>query len=500
MTPSEPVPGAAPPRVHAAGHLHPGMLFVRFADGLRQSILPILVSVIAQEVWLAVAAGVFFVLGLVHAVVRYLTFQYRLTDEELVTTEGVLHRQERRIPIDRIQDLSFESTLLRRVLQLVVVQVETASGQGAEARLDSLSRGDAARLREVLFRLRGRAGAAGAGEEAPAPRVLFRSTGGELALLGFTNNRVGASLLMVLGLFEFAEQLGLEDAFQGVLGGVVDRLSAFGTTWTVLFFAAILFLVMLAGWLVAIAASLVMFHRFELSERDGVLYRRFGLITTRAQSLPRRKIQRITLEASPLRRLFGTAVVRADSAGAGAQEAQRGSNQVERDILVPLTAAARARALIAWVLPGLDPSHLAWRRVSPKVVVRVGLKGLILGLLGLGAGLPTVGWPAWLALGAPVLAVAVGVLLFANLAYARAPGHLAFRHGLLGQYLAFVPVRKVQGAVLRAGPIERLFGLAHVTVFVAGGSPTTLGNLPRGEAEALVREVAVEAAAARFVW
>jgi putative membrane protein len=498
MTPSEPAPAPSAPHVHASGHLHPGMLFVRFADGLRQSILPILVSIFAQEVWLAVAAGVFFVLGLVHAVVRYLTFQYRLTDEELVTTEGVLHRQERRIPIDRIQDLSFESTLLRRVLQLVVVQVETASGQGAEAKLDSLSRGDAARLREVLFRLRGRAGTAA--EDAPAPRVLFRSTGGELALLGFTNNRVGASLLMVLGIFELAEQLGIEDAFQGVLGGLVDRLSAFGTTWTVLFFASILFLVMLTGWFVAIAASLVMFHRFELSERDGVLYRRFGLITTRAQSLPRRKIQRITLEATPLRRLFGTAVVRADSAGAGAQESPRGSNQIERDILVPLTAVARARALIAWVLPGLDPGQLAWRRVSPRVVVRVGLKGLLLGLLGLGVGLPTVGWPAWLALGAPVLAVAVGVLLFANLAYSRAPGHLVFRHGLLGQYLAFVPVHKVQGAILRAGPLERLIGLAHVTVFVAGGSPTTLGNLPRGEAEALVRDVAVEAAAARFVW
>ena len=54
--------------------------------------------------------------------------------------------------------------------------------------------------------------------------------------------------------------------------------------------------------------------------------------------------------------------------------------------------------------------------------------------------------------------------------------------------------------MLRAGPVERLFGLAHVTVFVAGGSPTTLGNLPRDEAETLVRDVAIEAAAARFVW
>ena len=63
-----------------------------------------------------------------------------------------------------------------------------------------------------------------------------------------------------------------------------------------------------------------------------------------------------------------------------------------------------------------------------------------------------------------------------------------------------MPLRKVQGAVLRAGPVERMLGLAHLTVYVAGGSPTTLGNLPRDEAERLKLEVAQVAARSRFVW
>ncbi|MBZ0150110.1 MAG: PH domain-containing protein, partial [Planctomycetes bacterium] len=41
---------------------------------------------------------------------------YTLTSEELRVREGLLERQERRIPLDRIQDLGFESTLLRRGL------------------------------------------------------------------------------------------------------------------------------------------------------------------------------------------------------------------------------------------------------------------------------------------------------------------------------------------------------------------------------------------------
>ena len=79
-------------------------------------------------------------------------------------------------------------------------------------------------------------------------------------------------------------------------------------------------------------------------------------------------------------------------------------------------------------------------------------------------------------------------------------GHVGMRWGVFGRYRSLVPYRKVQAVVLRAGPIERMLGLATLTVYVAGGSPTVMANLPRDEAEQLERELAVSAEAARFVW
>src|SRR5690606_10956840 len=158
------------------GHLHPGMLFLRFVDGLRQSLLPVIVGIVVQQTWLVLAAGVAFVLRLGVALIRYVSFRYRLTEDELVTTEGVLHRQERRIPVDRIHDLSCEWTLLRRVFGLVLVSVETASGQGVEARLDSLARRDAEMLREALHWLRTeRRGALPEPSEAAPELLLYRA-------------------------------------------------------------------------------------------------------------------------------------------------------------------------------------------------------------------------------------------------------------------------------------------------------------------------------------
>jgi putative membrane protein len=481
--------------VLAAGHLHPGMLFLRALDSLRQTLLLVAISYITEQRLFLVMALVLFLLGMLHALARYLTFAYRLTTEELITTEGILHRQERRIPLNRIQDLSFESTILRRLFGLVVAAVETASGQGSEARLDSLSRRDAERLRAALLQARG---VAQTPDAAPAERLLFQSSTGELSLLGLTSNRVGAILLGLLGLFELADQLGLLGLGVGPFGRLLDQVLALHWSLGLLAGFALLLAALLAGWVLSIVSSLVLFHDFRLSLRDEILLRRHGLLTTRAQALPRRKIQRVSIEQSWLRRLLGVASMRADSAGSGMAPGESAS--AGRDIVVPLCQRGFAAWLVPELLPGARLGAQVWRRVSGLVIPRVGAKGVLWAIP-----LVLLGWP-WLgriAIGALVLipiAFAMGLGLYDNLAYARDERHVLMRFGIFGRYVAVLPLRKVQGVVLRAGPLERLLGLASVTVYVAGGSPTRLSDLPRREAEQLQRELARDAAAERFQW
>ncbi len=482
--------------VLAAGHLHPGMLFLRMLDGFRQALLPVILGIVTQQLWLGFVAVGFFLLAMVYALARYLTFQYRLTSEELVTREGILHRQERRIPVNRIQDLNFESTLVRRMVGLVVVSVETASGQGSEAKLDSLSRQDAELLREALQRCR----SGPSKEDLPEPEetLLYRASASDLTLLGLTNNRLGAIIFAFFGILELADQFGMSDRVGGVATSLYERLALFSPPLMVAIFAAVLFLVLLAGWFLSIMASFVMFHGFTLTLREDVLQRRFGLITTRAQTLPRKKVQRVILGQPLLRRLMRMMVLRADSAGSGMDEKQEARGG--RDIIAPLTSARIGESLVPWLLPGFDLGQFAWRQVSPRVVLRIFLKGVLWCLIGIVATAPMVGLWSLLALTVLPLAWLIGFLSYQNLAYARAPDHFGFRWGILGRYRAVVPLRKVQGAVLRAGPLERLLGLASLTVYVAGGSATTQMNLPREEAEQLKIEIARYAAHSLFVW
>ncbi|MCC6673480.1 MAG: PH domain-containing protein [Planctomycetes bacterium] len=501
-------PGPAGPqaaRLLASGHLHPAILLLRLLDGVRQALLPTILGLLTAQVWLLGVGVAFFVLGMAYALVRYVTFQYWLTEDELITREGILERQERRIPVNRIQDLAFEQSILRRVLGLVVVSVETASGQGSEARLDSLSRSEGERLREVLLLLRERhaAAAAPAGAAAPAPavpaeQVLFRSQGGELFALGLTNNRIGAILAALFGVYELAQQFGLGRPLGGAFGGALQRLSQSGVLVLAFVAVAIVFLALLGGWLVSVAASFLLFHDFTLARRGDVFQLRHGLLTRRARALPRRRIQRVLVEQTFLRRLFELAVVRADSAGSSFGA---GENQSEGlDVVVPLAGVARSEAVVPWFLPGLDVQRVPWRPVSRMVIVRILAKGALATAVLLGFALPLAGPVGLLALVLLPLAWLVGVLSYRNLAYARTGIHVAFRHGVLGRYRSFLPLHKVQAVVLSADPIDRLLGLARLTVHVAGGAASSMAHLPRAEARRWMHELARDAAGARFVW
>jgi putative membrane protein len=484
--------------VLAKGHLHPAILLLRLLDALRQAAFPVLLGFVVNPFFL-VLAGVMFLLQLGYSLARYLTLEYTLTGDELRVREGLLERQERRIPLDRIQDLGFESTLLRRALGLVVVLVETASGRGVEARLDALSRADADHLREVLLAARrtaterGPAVAAAVDGEvvglepaaaAPEPEwVVHQSTAGNLLLRGLTDLRLSAFVVTGFAALQLADQLGLTAQMRGFALTVRNWLGQFSPAMLALVLATLLAAVMAFGVATATLGNLVQFHGFSLTLRGNVLQRRFGLLTTRQKTLPRARIQRVTVEQPWLRRLLGLAVVKADSAGGSRGHGEDVASGW--DVVVPLASLPVADAMLPALMPGIEQEAFGWQRGSARLIVRVAAQGVVLAALVVAGLWASAGTLALFGLLLVPLWAVLGVLVWHNLGYALGRGFFALRHGIVGRYLAYVPTGKVQAVVVRRGPVAQLLGLADLTVYVAGGSPTRLPNLTLADARAL---------------
>lgn len=510
-TPPPPVAANAAAPVLARGHLHPAILLLRLLDALREAAAPVLFGLLLQLWWLVAFGAAAFLLRLGYALARYLTLEYVLTAEELRVREGLLERQERRIPLDRIQDLGFESTLLRRALGLTVVLVETASGIGVEARLDALSRADAEHLREVLVAARAHplraahaaepaAASPGAAALAPVPPPLppepewlvHQSTSGELLLRGVTDLRLSAFVVTGFAAMQFADQLGVAAQFAGVARGLRGWLGQYPPLTIGLLLLGLLFLVMAFGVVTSTLGNLVTFHGFSLRLRGDVLQRRYGLLTTRQKTLPRERIQRVTTEQTWLRRLLGYCVVKADSAGGRRSDGQDTAGGW--DVVVPLLRLPAAEAMLPALLPGLEHERFARQRGSPRLIARTAVQGLALAAVG-----AALSWH-WSATAAaacfllvPIWAV-LGVLIWRNLGYALGEHFLLLQHGVIGRTRAIVPAAKVQAVVVRQNPVTQVLGLADLTVYVAGGSPTRLPDLLLADARALAAAIAERSA------
>ena len=122
--------------------LHPLSLLFELGGSLRQLAVPLIALLFVArsrsgEANLIAAAGIV-VISTGLALARYLAYRYRYDPSELVIRSGVLVRNERHIPYDRIQNIDAVQNIAHRALGVVSVQVQTGAGTKPEATLSVL--------------------------------------------------------------------------------------------------------------------------------------------------------------------------------------------------------------------------------------------------------------------------------------------------------------------------------------------------------------------------
>jgi uncharacterized membrane protein YdbT with pleckstrin-like domain len=82
--------------------------------------------------YLSLIVVVLALLWLIVVWIRWQSITYTLTDQRIKIESGVFGRQEKIIPIDRVQDCTTRQSLIGRILGYGRVEVDAAGAQGAE--------------------------------------------------------------------------------------------------------------------------------------------------------------------------------------------------------------------------------------------------------------------------------------------------------------------------------------------------------------------------------
>lgn len=493
--------------------LHPLSIVVEFVQFVFRFIYALLIFLIlsarknpegTQEIIIAAFSG----LAIFSAIARYYFTKYIITQSAFILYTGVIHRQTRTVPLEKIQNVEVRQNFIHQLLGLAVVRLETA-GAKAEVELNALRFQDAQELKTELLRYISRTHPSEA--PMPPPKPLWQAKIQDLLVMGATDHQAG--LLLAGGASAWY-------LFMEIYGGVSEKLltsltyqitktPSLSPTARIGIGIVLILLFAIGGWVISIINHLLTYYDFTITKGDNQFTTRHGLFT-RLENLVRvGRVQNLRFESPFLRRKLGLTSVFVETASSFTDQ-YKGA----RAPLFPLISEREVHWLCQGIFPTLRFSEITWRPVG-KGSLRRGfilflLASCILILIVIGIlwttrrhlYIPQVSF--WsLSLAIPACAL-YAYLRYRSLGWAYQDGFWIVRTGILRRCIWVVPESKIQGVVVTQSPGQRRLKLASLTVITAGVGPhgfshPTIPDLPE-ETAYKIQEVLTEKAEETGAW
>lgn len=480
--------------------LHPVTLLQRFIlslPGFAAVLLATYRSPDSTNVASLVATALYAVVALPLIYLRYARFRYWITERELVIQSGVLTRQHRSIPLEKIQNVSIVQRLIPRLTRTASVQVVTAGSTSAEGVLEFVSLEEAGRIRAIVRAFKrggadavelgapentvGDLAAAESGIDAPnVGTTLFVMTPGRVLLSGaFRFSLLYIAIIFSLIQFfqpdpEALTRWLLQERYAGFIADVRDH------PWT----AAVIGITSAAllSWLSGIAVNVNKFHRFRLWLDGDKLSKRAGLLTISERSIPRRRIQAVILGSNPLMKRFDWWIARVQTIG-------HDISSQGHAVLAPFARWDEVGALRPHLTDAEIPE--SFQHVSSRRIGRLSIRYLL--ALAVAAGVLSTIWTRWwlVLLAGPVL-ILVAVLQWRAHGFAIGERGLAVRRGLVKKRIWILPYSKMQVFYTMQSIFQRRRDLKSVYVDTAGASgvsTATIYDIRSGDADAIISAV-----------
>jgi len=397
---------------------------------------------------------------LFRSIVEFFYFRFYMANEELIIKKGFIRRKNIAIPLQKIQAVHIEQSLLHQALGVVKVKIDTAGTERTEAEIDAIHERKAEELKDFLMHERQQL----AGDmpvEPAAPGVpIIRLKSADILKLGISANHIKAFFVVlatVISLFQ-----NLKEVFGDSIIRTVEESSI--TNGLLASIPLLVILVMLVSVTVSMVGILLKYYDFTLSETPLAYKLRSGLINSRQFLVPFTRIQYVSCEANWVRRKIGLYNVEFHQvSGSRVNEKQR--------VKVPVTRASFIEPLFSHYHELIQQTAHSSHPIHPIYPL---CRMLMAGVLPVFILLPVTqvaGWNAWM-----LLLLLWIPYKFLNAYFYRknfrlfiSPDAFQVNSGIWGREVKVVKWYKIQQVKLRQSIYQRRKNLATIKLYTAGG-------------------------------
>ena len=422
-------------------------------------------------------------------------FCFRVGANEIRIDSGIISRNHRSIPFDRVQDVDISQGPVARLLGLASVKFETggASGVGEEAVLQAILLERAEQIRTMVRAHRAPAAAAPVADDTTEhTEPVYAMDTRRLLLAGLFN----FSLALFAGLIGATQTFGdafgfdpLNRRFWASLLSRADPIADLILAHRVAAALAGLLLLIVIGAATGVVRTVLREFGFRLDRTERGLRRRRGLLTRTDVTIAVTRIQAAIIASGPLRERFGWSALKVQSLATDqGKEADHTLAPLATEREVGRIVAELGWRPIGQAQYGRVARAFIWLRVialSPLLLIAL-LQLLALGLGPLAAdrdellaaGAPALVVPTLIFIAIAALAIGLRWLDWRRLGYLLDEDRLLVRSGWWRRRRLILPLARIQSIDLRQSFVSRRFGVATLVLGVAGGGALSLHQVP----------------------
>ena len=429
------------------------------------------------------------------AVLTWWRTTYTTGPEDIRVESGIISRQARSVPYERIQDVSKEQPLLARLFGLVQLRFETGAGGKDDLALTYVSEAEGERLRRLVRERR----------ENTAEAVTSDSEvedAEEQPLFSMDLRRIATFSLFEFSLVVFGVLAAAAQQFDFLLPSGMWQASywkqKFGDGYGVLLDAgrqaqllsAVLGIGALAliGVATGFGKTITREYGFTLTRSERGFRRRRGLLTRTDVVMPVHRVQAAIVSTGLIRKQWGWHGLKFVSL---AQDSGSSNHDV-----APFAQMTEIAPIVAHAALGFPDENTAWSRPAAARWLVGGMWwsgfAILFGVLAFIWGHPTAGVVIPL-IAIPLIALRQW-LNWAQYRHAADSAQLYAKAGLFKRSVTIAPRQRIQSVEIQRGPLGRLAGYVDLVFGLPGGHLRFIG-VPTDAARS-IRDEVVETIAA----
>jgi len=276
-------------------------------------------SIGSLQTYFFIVVGLLLVGALIRAVLLFINFRFKVTDNDFVLHKGIINKSRISIPFDKIQNINFKQNLVQQIINVVEVEIETAGDKSVEIAITALSREKAKALKNLLLSKTTKSVTI---EEEEEDGIIQKISVLELFKVSMSENHF-KSLLVLLGL-GFSLYVQIKDFFETLELG--DQLDVFinDNARAVQMTVMLTVLLVTVSFFIAILSSFfrmfILHFDLTIAIKKGVLEITQGLFTKRNNIIRKQKVQQLIISTNPFKKMMGISNVNFKQAISGKQK------------------------------------------------------------------------------------------------------------------------------------------------------------------------------------